>query len=79
MHIHVIADVDGRRLTSQLFFPDELNEQILGRPPYAARPGRDTTNAADDIFAHQGAETMLALTPVRDGYRADICLRIDRG
>ena len=76
--IHVIAEVDGRRSTSQLFFPDDLNDEVLARPPYAERPGRDTTNATDEIFAHDGEATILAVTPDGDGYRADICLRVSR-
>jgi len=76
VHIHVIAEADGRRWTSQLFFPEALNDEILARPPYGQRPGRDTTNATDDIFAHDGEDTILAVTPDRDGYRAAICLQI---
>ena len=76
VHIHVIAEVDGRRWTSQLFFPDALNEEVLARPPYGQRPGRDTRNATDDIFAHHGENTMLAVAPDQDGYQAAICLRI---
>jgi protocatechuate 3,4-dioxygenase beta subunit len=76
VHIHVIVEVDGRRLTSQLFFPDHVNDELLARSPYAERPGRDTTNATDEIFAHDGKATMLTVTPDGDGYRAAICLRI---
>jgi protocatechuate 3,4-dioxygenase beta subunit len=78
MHIHVIAEVAGSRLTSQLFFPDALNNEILDRPPYNQRPGRDTTNANDDIYAHDGDDTMLAVTAHGDGYKATICLRVSR-
>jgi protocatechuate 3,4-dioxygenase beta subunit len=78
VHIHVIAEVDGRRWTSQFFFPDALNDEVLARPPYGQRPGRDTRNASDDIFAHHGEDTMLVVAPDRDGYRAGICLRVSR-
>jgi protocatechuate 3,4-dioxygenase beta subunit len=76
VHIHVIVDVDGRRLTSQLFFPEELNEELLARPPYGQRPGRDTRNSTDEIFAHHGEQTLLHVTPGGDGYEAEICLEI---
>jgi protocatechuate 3,4-dioxygenase beta subunit len=76
VHIHVIAEVDGRRWTSQLFFPEDLNDELLARPPYSQRPGRDTTNATDEIFAHHGEATMLTVTPDRDGHRAGICLQL---
>ena len=78
VHIHVIAEAAGRRWTSQFFFPDALNDEVLARPPYRERPGRDTTNATDDIFAHHGEDTKLAVAPDRDGYRAAICLRVSR-
>ena len=78
VHIHVIAEVDGRRSTSQLFFPDDLNDDVLARPPYAQRSGRDTTNATDDIFAHDGEATIPTMTPDGDGFRAEICLLISR-
>jgi len=76
VHIHVIAEIDGRRLTSQLFFPDSLNDAVLARPPYAERPDRDTVNATDEIFAHEGQDTVPAVTPDGDGYRAAICLEV---
>jgi len=76
VHIHVIAEVDGRRLTSQLFFSDTLTEAVLARPPYAERPDRDTVNATDEIFAHEGEDTVLAVTPEGDGYHAAICLEV---
>jgi protocatechuate 3,4-dioxygenase beta subunit len=76
VHIHVIVDVDGRRLTTQLFFPDELNAELLARPPYGQRPGRDTTNATDEIFANQGEETLLSVRAHQDGYQADICFQL---
>jgi protocatechuate 3,4-dioxygenase beta subunit len=78
VHIHVIAEVDRSRFTSQLFFPDALNDEVLARPPYAQRPGRDTTNATDDIYAHLGEDTTLAVAPDGEGYRAAICLRVSR-
>lgn len=76
VHIHVIAEVDGDRFTSQLFFPESLNDEVFARPPYAERPGRDTTNTTDAIFAHEGDKTMLAITGDADGYQAAICLEV---
>jgi len=78
VHIHVIAEIDGRRVTSQLFFPESLNDEVLSRPPYAERPGRDTTNTTDEIFAHHGQDSVLAVTPEGDGFRAAICLQLGR-
>jgi protocatechuate 3,4-dioxygenase beta subunit len=79
VHIHVAARLTtGHRAVSQLYFPDELTDQVLTRPPYAGRPPRDTTNATDSIFADGGARTMLRLTgdPV-DGLTGVLCLAIE--
>lgn len=76
VHIHVIAELEGCRVTSQLFFPDSINDEVLSRSPYAERPGRDTTNTTDEIFAHQGQDTVVGLTQEGDGYEAAICLQV---
>jgi protocatechuate 3,4-dioxygenase beta subunit len=74
VHIHVMVHIDERVLTSQLYFPDETSEAVLARKPYAARPNRDTTNEADEIFNTGGAPAVLDIDPTADGYRAGICL-----
>jgi len=76
VHIHLITELDGQRLTSQLFFPESLNDAVLAHPPYAERPGRDTRNTTDEIFAHEGDGTMLAITPEGEGYLGAICLQL---
>jgi hypothetical protein len=48
----------------------------LARPPYARRPDRDTRNPSDEIFAHEGNETVLTVVPDGDGYQASICLQV---
>jgi hypothetical protein len=79
VHIHVAARLPtGRRAVSQLYFPDELTDQVFARPPYAGRPPRDTTNATDSIFADGGARTMLRLTGHSvDGLTGVLCLGIE--
>lgn len=76
VHIHVKVHLDGRVLTSQLYFPDEVTDQVLVRPPYAARPGRDTTNDTDEIFGTGGDPAVLDVVPAGDGYRAALCLEL---
>ena len=76
VHIHVIVHVDGQVLTSQLYFPEETNDEVLACEPYAARPGRDTTNASDEIFGTGGAPALLDVVPVGAGLRAAICLEL---
>lgn len=74
VHIHVMAKVGDTTLTSQLYFPDDLNRHVLSLEPYAQRAGRDTINETDEIFPTGGAPAVLDIAPHGDGYRAAICL-----
>ena len=74
VHIHLMVHTDGTLLTSQLYFPDDVSDEVLARLPYAERPGRDTTNDADEIFPTGGDPAVVDISPVNDGYRAAICL-----
>jgi protocatechuate 3,4-dioxygenase beta subunit len=76
IHIHLRVEVEGAVFTSQLYFPDDVSDRILREAPYAARPGRDTTNATDEIFPTGGDPAMLDVDAFGDGYRAAICLVI---
>ena len=75
VHIHLMVHTGGRSLTSQLYFPDPISEEVLARLPYASRPDRDTTNATDEIFPTGGDPAVLDIVPVFDGYRGAICLQ----
>ena len=60
LHIHAKVHLDRSAvLTTQLFFDEAVNEQVLGSPPYGRR---DTTNDSDGIFDDQ-----LVMTTRRDG------------
>ena len=74
VHIHLMVHTGDGVLTSQLYFPDEISDQVLARAPYADRPDRDTTNETDEIFPSGGAPAVVDIGPVGDGYRAAICL-----
>ena len=78
VHIHVMVNAGGTTLTSQLYFPEDVNDRVLSLEPYAQRPGRDTTNASDEIFATGGHPAVLDVTTNDDGYRAAICLSLPR-
>ncbi len=54
-------------LTSQLYFPDQTSDQVLAQAPYATRPGRDTTNDTDEIFATGGDPAVLDIVPTARG------------
>lgn len=74
VHIHLMVHLDDAVLTSQLYFPDEVSDQVLARAPYDERQGRDTTNATDEIFPTGGDPALLDVSAVGDGYRAAIRL-----
>jgi protocatechuate 3,4-dioxygenase beta subunit len=76
VHIHVAARVGDETFVSQLYFPDEVTDAVFARAPYRERPGRDTTNATDSIFAGGGEGALLDVQPDRDGLRASICFAL---
>lgn len=76
VHIHLMVHTDGRTLTTQLYFPEQTNDEVLTQPPYATRPGRDTTNATDEIFPTGGDPAILDVVRTSDGYRATISLEL---
>jgi hypothetical protein len=76
LHIHLRAHAGGKAFTSQLYFPEAINEQVLRRRPYSVRPGRDTTNDTDTIAATGGGPAVVDLVAVGDGYLATTCLLV---
>ena len=76
VHIHLMVHIGAATLTSQLYFPDDINDLVLSQAPYAERPGRDTTNDADQIFSTGGDPAVLDVAPDGTGYRAAICLAL---
>ena len=76
VHIHVIVRAVGRVFTSQLYFPEDVTDEVFGRPPYGERPERDTTNATDEIFSTGGEAAVLDLTSTDSAYLAAAWLRL---
>jgi protocatechuate 3,4-dioxygenase beta subunit len=74
VHIHLMVRTGDAVLTSQLYFPDPLTDEVLAQAPYAARPGRDTTNEADTIFRTGGVPAIVDIIPTGPSYRAAISL-----
>jgi protocatechuate 3,4-dioxygenase beta subunit len=67
VHIHAKVHLDaGQELTTQLYFDDDVTTAAYADAPYDARPGRDTFNDSDGIYASGGGGAAL-LTPTRDG------------
>ena len=78
VHIHLTVTLADLHAVTQLYFPDELTDQVFARPPYAGRPTRDTTNATDSIFVDGGQRTMLDLIgDVTEGLTGLLCLAVE--
>ena len=73
-----MVDAAGATLTSQLYFPDTITDDVLAMPPYAERTARDTTNRIDEIFPTGGTPPVVDIDQVENGYRAAICLVLPR-
>jgi len=64
VHIHVKVFVGGNVVhTGQLFFPDDLSQEVFAHAPYRGTP--DTLNAADSIYRDAGSAAQL--DPQRHG------------
>jgi len=60
-HIHVKAWMaDGREVTSQLYFADDLSDAVYRQGPYAGRAGGHMRNADDGIFRRSGGGAPMA-------------------
>ena len=64
--------------TSQLFFPEELTDQVHAQSPYSQRGRRDTTNERDGIF-QRGGGSSLVLQPTKNGagFDAQFAMALD--
>jgi protocatechuate 3,4-dioxygenase beta subunit len=79
VHIHfkIRTDPDdaaGYELTSQLFFPDDLNDAVFANAPYEGNP--DTPNDADGIFGQSDGTTLLEPEQSGDGYAATFSIAL---
>ncbi len=64
--------------TSQLYFPEPINEVVFRQAPYSGKPGR-SLNASDAIFrTGRGGELTAELQPEASGYATtfDVGLRL---
>jgi protocatechuate 3,4-dioxygenase beta subunit len=70
----------GRRyeLTSQLYFPDSVTDQVHRSAPYNSRGRRAVLNEDDFLFRSGGKQLIPKLSKTRQGYEAifDIGLRL---
>ena len=80
VHIHVkirtTAPSGAYEFTTQMFFDENLTDQIHALPAYAANGSRDTTNARDHVF-QQGDKSVLDLVKRGGGYAARFDIALD--
>lgn len=74
VHIHFKirthgASPQGYEFTSQLYFEDDVTDQIQAQPPYNTRERRTIQNNRDGIFRNGGEQLTLQLTEETESYR----------
>jgi protocatechuate 3,4-dioxygenase beta subunit len=79
VHIHVKAHLDGTTvLTSQLYFSEDVTDEVHAREPYVAHGTRDTRNEDDPIAGDpQAAGNLLATSSAREGVLGLVVLGVD--
>ena len=75
MHIHAKVHLGNAEvLTTQLYFDDDVSDEVYASDPYAEHEGRRTTNAEDGIYA----DAQLTLSPEGDGHLGLVTMTISR-
>ena len=81
VHIHfkirTAAAGAAYEYTSQLFFPESLNDEIHALPPYASHGRRDTLNQRDGIYRAGGDQLLLAPSKTATGYDSALSIALD--
>ena len=78
VHIHVkIRTEDGYDFTSQLFFDDELTDEVFSQAPYNRRGERFLRNDDDGIYEESGGQMMLAVEQTATGYTTTFDIALD--
>jgi len=81
VHVHFKIRTQGPagayEYTSQLFFPEPLNDEIHARQPYASIGRRDTLNQHDGIYRQAGEQLVLQPANRAGGYSAAIDIALD--
>jgi protocatechuate 3,4-dioxygenase beta subunit len=78
-HIHFKVFLDETTvLTGQIFFPDDVSEQVYATvAPYTARPNRDTFNDEDRIAQQAGAASVASVEQTAEAYAAALIVGVD--
>jgi protocatechuate 3,4-dioxygenase beta subunit len=74
IHVHFKIHLDERTaVTSQLFFPESVNDAVMATSPYSTSGSRDTRNSNDSIFS---SATLLDVTAGGGGYSASLVIGV---
>lgn len=66
-HVHAkVHFADQTRITTQLYFPDDVTAEVYGAAQYAERGQKDTTNSSDEFG---GDNRNLLMTVTKEGNR----------
>lgn len=71
VHFKIRAEAGADRaheFTSQLYFDDEVTDEVMRREPYASRGERAVRNRQDGLFRRGGERLLLDVAPRGDGY-----------
>lgn len=79
VHVHLMVHSADTTLTSQLYFPEDVNDQVLAQPPYDQRVGRDTTNSTDEILPTASEPPLVDVVSWGTARRAAIGLVLPPG
>jgi protocatechuate 3,4-dioxygenase beta subunit len=74
IHIHLKIHLNERTaVTSQLFFPESVNDAVMATSPYREAGARDTRNSTDSIFT---SATVLDIAASGGGYAASLVIGV---
>jgi protocatechuate 3,4-dioxygenase beta subunit len=63
--------------TSQLYFPESLNDEVHATAPYNQKGRRDVLNERDGIYRNGGDQLLLQPTRTNDGFDAVLNIALD--
>jgi protocatechuate 3,4-dioxygenase beta subunit len=74
IHIHLKVHLDARTvLTSQLYFPDDVSDEVMASSPYSSKGTRGTRNSNDGLYT---ASTVLSLSRDGAGYSGALVIGV---
>lgn len=79
-HIHIKIYVGENEVcTSQMYFPEALNDAVYQQEVYATKKGKRRMNDEDGIFRRDKNSPMLTLTEVEDEFVGTLTIGVKRG